>query len=80
MADPEHATDTPATGDRSPARGMPRWVKVSLIALATVVVLLVVGKLTGIGGNHGPGRHRGEPAPAVVDHDGGHQPPAGHNA
>lgn len=39
----------------SPA-GMPRWVKVSLIVAAVLVVLLVAGMLIG-GGQHGPGRH-----------------------
>jgi hypothetical protein len=39
----------------SPA-GMPRWVKISLIVAAVLVVLLVAGMLIG-GGQHGPGRH-----------------------
>jgi hypothetical protein len=36
--------------------GMPRWVKIFLIAAAAVLVLLVVAMLIG-GGEHGPGRH-----------------------
>jgi hypothetical protein len=35
---------------------MPRWVKISLIVAAVLVVLLVAGMLIG-GGQHGPGRH-----------------------
>jgi hypothetical protein len=35
----------------------PRWVKVSGIIVITLVLLLIILKLTGIGGNHGPGRH-----------------------
>lgn len=35
---------------------MPRWVKVSLIVAAVLVLLLVAGMLIG-GGQHGPGRH-----------------------
>ena len=64
-------THAPASGDgrhdRGPHRGMPRWVKVSLLVGAALVALLVIGKLTGVGGDHGPGRHGG-----------GH--PAGHNS
>ncbi|WP_332699456.1 hypothetical protein [Halalkalibacter lacteus] len=35
----------------------PRWVKVSGIIILTLVLLFFTLKLTGIGGNHGPGRH-----------------------
>jgi hypothetical protein len=35
----------------------PRWVKVSGIIVITLVLLFIILKLTGIGGNHGPGRH-----------------------
>jgi RND family efflux transporter MFP subunit len=41
--------------------GIPRWLKVSGILIGTlvflVVIALVAGVLTGIGGPHGPGRH-----------------------
>lgn len=37
--------------------GMPRWVKVSLITVASLVLLFVVLALIGVGGEHGPGRH-----------------------
>lgn len=36
---------------------MPRWVKVSGAIAIILVLLFVILKLTGIGGEHGPGRH-----------------------
>ncbi|MBT2370281.1 hypothetical protein J7E88_34670 [Streptomyces sp. ISL-10] len=36
---------------------MPRWVKWPAIIIGIVVLLFVVLKLTGHGGEHGPGRH-----------------------
>jgi hypothetical protein len=49
--------------------GMPRWVKVSGIVAALIVVLLVAVMLLS-GGEHGPGRHFGglsATAPAMRD-------------
>jgi hypothetical protein len=43
----------------------PRWVKVSGIIVITLVLLVVIMKLTGIGGNHGPGRHLSEGKPQI---------------
>lgn len=46
--------------DAAPAAGpppMPRWVKAFVILLILFVLLVVVLLLTGIGGDHGPGRH-----------------------
>lgn len=37
--------------------GMPRWVKASAVVVAVLVVLIIVVLATGIGGEHGPGRH-----------------------
>ena len=42
----------PASGDP----GLPRWVKVSLLVAAILVVSLVLAALI-VGGEHGPGRH-----------------------
>jgi hypothetical protein len=63
MADPTY----PETGDipdlgtnqRSAPTGMPRWVKAFVVAILALVLLFVVLKFTGIGGDHGPGRHGG---------------------
>lgn len=43
------------TKDRPPST--PRWVKVSGIIIITLILLFIIIKFTGIGGNHGPGRH-----------------------
>ena len=49
----------------SPPR-MPRWVKVSLIVLASLMLLFLALKLAGVGGGmggeHGPARHASGPA------------------
>lgn len=58
--------------------GMPRWVKVFLVIGLALVLLFVVAKLAGMGGEHGPGRHGGPDAPSVVDQDGGHRSPVDH--
>lgn len=36
---------------------MPRWVKLAGAIAIILVLLFVILKLTGIGGEHGPGRH-----------------------
>lgn len=69
MADPSQEPDTrDKTGEapgRTPAAGMPRWVKVSgLIALVVVLLVVVMLLVKGPGG-HGPGRHFGGQAPLV---------------
>jgi hypothetical protein len=57
MADPPRGRDTAGLGadPASPPR-MPRWVKLSLI-LAAVLVLAVVIAMLIAGGGHGPSRH-----------------------
>ncbi|MFC0274843.1 hypothetical protein ACFFIX_26395 [Metabacillus herbersteinensis] len=61
---PNSNNDTGAkpTEDRPPST--PRWVKVSGIIVISLVLLFVIMKLTGIGGNHGPGRHTSGVEPA----------------
>jgi hypothetical protein len=46
---------------------MPRWVKVSLIVVAALVLLFVGMQLAGVGPEHGPSRH----APTSGHTDGG---------
>lgn len=62
MADPHR---DPGADTGTPPR-MPRWVKLAAIVAGILVLLFVVLKLTGIGGEHGPGRHMSgaDPAPA----------------
>lgn len=43
------------TEDRPPRT--PRWVRVSGTIAIVLVLLIVILKITGFGGNHGPGRH-----------------------
>ena len=64
MSDP--ADEAVATKSDGLARAprMPRWVKV-FVVIGAVLVVLVVLRLAGIGGNHGPSRHRSG-APATV--------------
>jgi hypothetical protein len=57
MADPPRHRDTAGVGaDRASPPRMPRWVKLSLI-LAAVLVLAVVIAMLIAGGGHGPSRH-----------------------
>ena len=37
--------------------GTPGWVKIVGIAFAVLVLVFVVMAITGLGGEHGPGRH-----------------------
>ena len=43
-------------GDGQPP-GVPGWVKALGIALVALVLVMPVVMVTGIGGEHGPGRH-----------------------
>ena len=57
MADPPRRRDTAGMGaDRASPPRMPRWVKLSLI-LGAVLVLAVVIAMLIAGGGHGPSRH-----------------------
>ena len=65
MTEPGRRTDADS---ETPPR-MPRWVRMTLIVVGVLVVLFVVLRLTGVGGEHGPGRHLsglGAPSVAVV--------------
>lgn len=61
MADPTYPDTDAGIGnapdDRPAPTGMPRWVKVLGGVILALVLVFVVLKLTGIGGDHGPGRH-----------------------
>jgi len=48
-------TEVRLTEDKPPST--PRWVKISGIIVIALVLLFVILKVIGIGGNHGPGRH-----------------------
>lgn len=55
------ADSTPPAPPRAP-----RWVKVSAIIVGVLILLVVIVKLTGLGGDHGPGRHTGAGGAALV--------------
>ena len=67
------------SGDSGASPGMPRWVKVFVIVGLAVVFLVAVAKITGVGGDHGPGRHGGGDGTSAVHEDGDHHPPVVHN-
>ena len=79
-ADIDTGDGTGVAGDHGSTTGMPRWVKVFLIIGLVLVLLFVGGKVTGVGGDHGPGRHGGggDTPSSVVEQDGGHRPPVEH--
>jgi hypothetical protein len=56
-----HMDDLPPYRDPSDdtrvGPGTPRWVKVFAIMVIVLVVLVGIIMFTGIGGQHGPGRH-----------------------
>ena len=61
MTEPSPRTDA----DRGVPPGMPRWVKVTAMVVGLLVLLFVIGQVTGVGGEHGPGRHLSGPAAPV---------------
>lgn len=67
--------------DRGSSSGTPRWVKVFVIIGLVVVLLFLVAKLTGLGGDHGPGRHGGggDTPSTVIEEHGGHRAPVDHS-
>lgn len=69
--------------DRGSTYSTPRWVKAFGIIVIILVLLVVVVLVTGLGGEHGPGRHQpsgnagGDAPPASVIED--HTPPIEHS-
>jgi hypothetical protein len=55
-----------------PPYSTPRWVKIAGIIALGLVLLIGIVLLTGVGGDHGPGRHLPSGAP------GGHTSPIAH--
>lgn len=52
------ANDPETDGAETPA-GAPRWAKVTVLVAGGLVTLFVLASVTGIAGDHGPGRHGG---------------------
>ena len=57
MTDPSPGPDLDRDHDGGKPPGMPRWVKVTAIVVGVLILVFLVLQLTGIAGNHGPGRH-----------------------
>jgi cytochrome b561 len=55
MTERDHA-DTGHPDRGTPPR-MPRWVQVAVIVVGVLVLAFVILQLTGVAGQHGPGRH-----------------------
>ena len=47
----------PVGPDRGPTPSTPRWVKVGGTIVIALILLFVILQLTGVAGDHGPGRH-----------------------
>jgi hypothetical protein len=56
--------------DLPPYPGAPRWVKILGIIVASLVLLVAVVTVSGIGGPHGPGRHLQSSADGSAPSDG----------
>jgi hypothetical protein len=48
--------------------GTPRWVKVVLGVALAALLAAVVAALSGVGGEHGPGRHTGQSLGRTAEH------------
>lgn len=53
MAEPSPRSDA----DQGTPPRMPRWVKVAAITVGLLILVFLILQLTGIAGEHGPGRH-----------------------
>ena len=57
MSDPIPGPDLDRDLGGGTPPGMPRWVKVTAIVVGVLILVFLVLQLTGIAGDHGPGRH-----------------------
>ena len=72
----DEVVTTESTGG-DPHVGMPRWVKISLLVVGALVLVFVLANITGVAGDHGPGRHGGGNDSGEVD-GGGRRSPIDH--
>ena len=70
MSQTHEGPDRGSTASTPPST--PRWVKVFAIIVIVLVLLIGIMLLTGVGGEHGPGRHMPSGGP------GGYPPPIAH--
>ncbi len=59
---PPDAEPRTASDPGSPP-GIPRWVKIAALAVGALILLFLILKIAGVGGEHGPGRHMSGSAP-----------------
>ncbi|RVX42708.1 hypothetical protein EDD27_5356 [Nonomuraea polychroma] len=57
MAGSPSSHDSGVTPDRGSPPRMPRWVKAAVLIVGILLLLFAVMRITGLGGEHGPGRH-----------------------
>ena len=55
MTHPQYDRRPDAAGATPP--GMPRWVKGAAIVVGLLILVVLILQLTGLAGDHGPGRH-----------------------
>jgi hypothetical protein len=55
--EPDASKQDPVESHGESPPGVPRWVKVVALVAGILVLVFVFLLLTGIGGQHGPGRH-----------------------
>lgn len=84
MADPStEAEDAPvaeASGGVEHLAGTPRWVKAFLSIGAALVLLFLLANITGLAGDHGPGRHgSGGNTPTTITEDSAGHGPTDHS-
>ncbi|MDT0278223.1 hypothetical protein [Blastococcus goldschmidtiae] len=63
MPEQPPTVDPDRGGNPGSPPGMPRWVKISALAVGALVLLFLILQIAGIGGEHGPGRHMSGSAP-----------------
>ncbi|RBY97544.1 hypothetical protein DQ237_00925 [Blastococcus sp. TF02-8] len=62
MAEPGPRSDA---APETPPR-MPRWVKIAAIVVGVLLLVFLVLQITGVAGQHGPGRHFSGLGPSPV--------------
>jgi hypothetical protein len=74
---PDSGDDPSAGIDRASPPSTPRWVKVFGIIVLILVLLVGIIMFTGVGGEHGPGRHirSGDPGSHIPPIENGVQHP-----
>ncbi len=56
----------PSRDPGAPPRA-PRWVKIAVIVVGILILVFIALQVTGVGGQHGPGRHGMSASPAQPD-------------